>query len=113
MNHQYTNRVDYGLCGSITDINGWVRVRARDMVNGPAGTGKSTVLRELRRRLMAGGVYEPVVLAPSGVAAVNVSRCTIHQFFESGVDRGKGSMSFSPNLFVYPGLASPYHQGSV
>lgn len=44
-------------------------------VTGKAGTGKSTVLRELRSRRKA------IVLAPTGLAAVNVGGQTIHSFF--------------------------------
>jgi ATP-dependent exoDNAse (exonuclease V) alpha subunit len=46
-------------------------------VTGQAGTGKSTLLRHL-----AGALAErAVVLAPTGLAAVNVSGQTIHSFF--------------------------------
>jgi hypothetical protein len=46
-------------------------------ITGPAGTGKSTLLQNLREEL--GG---PVaVLAPSGLAALNVDGQTIHSFF--------------------------------
>lgn len=55
----------------------------RDLfVTGKAGTGKSTLLgrfREITRR-------EPVVLAPTGVAALNVRGQTVHRFFGFGVD---------------------------
>jgi ATP-dependent DNA helicase PIF1 len=44
-------------------------------VTGKAGTGKSTVLRELRSRARC------VVVAPTGLAAVNVGGETIHRFF--------------------------------
>lgn len=44
-------------------------------ITGKAGTGKSTVLRELRNRVRA------VVLAPTGLAAVEVRGQTIHSFF--------------------------------
>lgn len=46
-------------------------------VTGRAGTGKSTLLRALRDSLAA----ELVVLAPTGLAAVNVGGQTIHSFF--------------------------------
>ena len=46
-------------------------------VTGRAGTGKSTLLRTLRDSLME----ESVVLAPTGLAAVNVGGQTIHSFF--------------------------------
>lgn len=46
-------------------------------VTGRAGTGKSTLLRCLRDGLAA----ETVVVAPTGLAAVNVGGQTIHSFF--------------------------------
>jgi ATP-dependent exoDNAse (exonuclease V) alpha subunit len=46
-------------------------------VTGRAGTGKSTLLRGLRDNLD----QESVVLAPTGLAAVNVGGQTIHSFF--------------------------------
>jgi len=46
------------------------------MIGGKAGTGKSTLLKELRRR-------HPglIVTAPTGLAAVNVGGKTLHSFF--------------------------------
>jgi ATP-dependent DNA helicase PIF1 len=46
-------------------------------VTGRAGTGKSTLLRALRDQLAA----EMVVVAPTGLAAINVGGQTIHSFF--------------------------------
>lgn len=46
-------------------------------ITGRAGTGKSTLLRCLRDMI----VDEAVVLAPTGLAAVNVGGQTIHSFF--------------------------------
>ncbi len=46
-------------------------------VTGRAGTGKSTLLRALRDMI----TQEAVVLAPTGLAAVNVGGQTIHSFF--------------------------------
>jgi len=46
-------------------------------VTGNAGTGKSTLIRHLRRTLDK----EIVVLAPTGVAALNVGGMTVHSFF--------------------------------
>lgn len=46
-------------------------------VTGRAGTGKSTLLRALRDKTAA----EMVVLAPTGLAAINVGGQTIHSFF--------------------------------
>ncbi len=55
-------------------------VRAGDghlFVTGRAGTGKSTLLRMLRDELLD----EAVVVAPTGLAAINVGGQTIHSFF--------------------------------
>ena len=49
-------------------------------ITGRAGTGKSTLLRHY----CATAEHEPVVLAPTGVAAVNVCGQTIHSFFGFG-----------------------------
>ncbi len=46
-------------------------------ITGRAGTGKSTLLRALRDQIME----EMVVVAPTGLAAVNVGGQTIHSFF--------------------------------
>jgi len=46
-------------------------------VTGSAGTGKSTLLRYLGQRVAG----QAVVLAPTGLAAVNVGGQTIHSFF--------------------------------
>lgn len=52
----------------------------RILVTGAAGTGKSTLLRTISDfgRM---NQYQPVMLAPSGVAAVNVKGETIHRWF--------------------------------
>jgi hypothetical protein len=47
-------------------------------ITGPAGTGKSTLLRYLRERVKS----HHAVVAPTGVAALNVSGQTIHSFFK-------------------------------
>lgn len=44
-------------------------------VTGKAGTGKSTILKSVRGRLLS------VVMAPTGLAALNVGGVTIHRFF--------------------------------
>lgn len=46
-------------------------------VTGRAGTGKSTLLRAIRDMI----TQEAIVLAPTGLAAVNVGGQTIHSFF--------------------------------
>ncbi|MBO4590516.1 MAG: HRDC domain-containing protein [Bacteroidaceae bacterium] len=47
-------------------------------LTGKAGTGKTTFLHQLRTRLPK----RMVVLAPTGVAAINASGVTIHSFFQ-------------------------------
>ena len=47
-------------------------------LTGKAGTGKTTFLRELRAR----SPKRMVVLAPTGVAAINAGGVTIHSFFQ-------------------------------
>ena len=51
--------------------------RRHVFVTGRAGTGKSTLLTHFRRTTRKNAV----VLAPTGVAAVNVGGQTIHSFF--------------------------------
>lgn len=46
-------------------------------ITGKAGTGKSTLLREFVRRTKK----KVVVLAPTGIAALNIGGQTIHSFF--------------------------------
>lgn len=56
-------------------------------VTGKAGTGKSTILREIRKR------HKCITLAPTGLAAVNVGGQTIHSFFRfktGGLSRSDG-----------------------
>lgn len=45
-------------------------------LTGNAGTGKTTILREFRKRCGK----ECVFLAPTGIAAINVQGTTIHSF---------------------------------
>ena len=47
-------------------------------LTGKAGTGKTTFLKELRRR----SPKRMVVLAPTGIAAINAGGQTIHSFFQ-------------------------------
>ena len=47
-------------------------------ITGTAGTGKSTFLEYLKQEIFSS---EPVVVAPTGVAALNVNGMTIHKFF--------------------------------
>jgi ATP-dependent exoDNAse (exonuclease V) alpha subunit len=51
-------------------------------ITGKAGTGKSTLLSYF----CANTTKEPVVLAPTGVAALNVKGQTIHKFFGFSID---------------------------
>ena len=69
--------------------HGWTRLTfvsqsARDpvFVTGRAGTGKSTLLQYFR----ATTAKKLAVLAPTGVAAVQVQGQTIHSFFGFGLD---------------------------
>lgn len=47
-------------------------------LTGKAGTGKTTFLRNLRER----SPKRMVVLAPTGIAAINAGGVTIHSFFQ-------------------------------
>lgn len=47
-------------------------------LTGKAGTGKTTFLKELRKQ----SVKRMVVLAPTGIAAINAGGSTIHSFFQ-------------------------------
>lgn len=51
-------------------------------LSGDPGTGKSTVIREFLARKGGGAL---AVLAPTGVAAINVGGSTIHRFFGFGI----------------------------
>lgn len=53
-------------------------------ITGEAGTGKSCFLRLLCKKLKENHKHY-VVLAPTGVAALNVSGCTIHSFFKFSI----------------------------
>jgi ATP-dependent DNA helicase PIF1 len=56
----------------------WIESGCRCLfVTGKAGTGKSTLLQHLKRKVL----QKAVVLAPTGVAAVHVGGQTIHSFF--------------------------------
>ncbi|MEE3386279.1 MAG: AAA family ATPase, partial [Prevotella sp.] len=47
-------------------------------LTGKAGTGKTTFLREVKQR----SPKRMVVVAPTGVAAINAGGQTIHSFFQ-------------------------------
>lgn len=55
-----------------------VRNRRNVLITGKAGTGKSTLLTYVVRNELARNL---IVLAPTGVAALNVEGMTIHRFF--------------------------------
>lgn len=59
-------------------------------LTGKAGTGKTTFLRELRQKLPK----RMVVVAPTGIAAINAQGTTIHSFFQ---------LNFGPQI---PGAAN-------
>ena len=59
-------------------------------LTGKAGTGKTTFLRNLKKS----SPKRMVVVAPTGVAAINAGGVTIHSFFQ---------MSFGPQIPVEPG----------
>ena len=52
------------------------------LITGSAGTGKSTLLSHFCQSVD----WDPVVLAPTGVAALNVGGQTVHRFFGFGID---------------------------
>ena len=52
------------------------------LITGKAGTGKSTLLKYYCKKAKR----KPVVLAPTGVAALNVNGQTIHNFFRFRID---------------------------
>ena len=64
-------------------------------LTGKAGTGKTTFLRTLRERIPK----RMVVLAPTGVAAINAQGQTIHSFFQ---------LSLGPQV---PGMQSGEKKG--
>lgn len=51
-------------------------------LSGEAGTGKSTVLNKFRKEVSKLG-KKVVVVAPTGIAAINVSGSTIHRTFKA------------------------------
>ncbi len=64
----------------ITDVLSSARSGQSLLVTGRAGTGKSTLLRRLRTELEPSRGHIPVV-APTGIAALNVSGETLHRYF--------------------------------
>ncbi|MCX7996877.1 MAG: DEAD/DEAH box helicase [Patescibacteria group bacterium] len=67
-------------------------------VNGKAGTGKSTLIRMFRQK----SKKQVVVLAPTGMAAVQVRGQTVHSFFKFPprfMPRGYVSKVFAPQVY--------------
>ena len=56
-------------------------------LTGKAGTGKSTLINSF----LAKTRKHVAVLAPTGIAALNVGGCTVHRFCKIGIDRVKKS----------------------
>ena len=63
-------------------------------LTGKAGTGKTTFLKKIK----ATSPKRVVVVAPTGVAAINAGGVTIHSFFQ---------LSFGPNIPVQNGVEKP------
>ena len=63
-------------------------------LTGKAGTGKTTFLRNLKKQ----SPKRMIVVAPTGVAAINAGGVTIHSFFQ---------MSFGPQIPVSPDQQRP------
>ena len=59
-------------------------------LTGKAGTGKTTFLRDLRQS----SPKRMIVVAPTGVAAINAGGVTIHSFFQ---------LPFGPHLLACSG----------
>lgn len=57
------------------------KTRRSLFLTGKAGTGKTTFLRDITRHTKK----KHIVLAPTGVAAVNAGAMTIHSFFQFGL----------------------------
>ena len=55
-----------------------INTSANIFLSGKAGTGKSTFIKNLREKTSK----QTVLVAPSGVAAVNIGGVTIHSFFQ-------------------------------
>jgi hypothetical protein len=64
-------------------------------LTGKAGTGKTTFLRNLKKQ----SPKRMVIVAPTGVAAINAGGVTIHSFFQ---------MSFGPQIPVNPDQPRPF-----
>ena len=69
-------------------------------ITGQAGTGKSTILKYFRDN----SCKNIAVLAPTGLAAVNVDGQTIHSFFKFPLNLLEVEMKISPNKKLYKTL---------
>ncbi len=69
------------------------RTRVNIFLTGRAGTGKTTFLRRLKQL----GQRRMVVLAPTGVAAINAGGMTIHSFFQLSPELQLPGMADKPN----------------
>lgn len=67
------------------------KTSANLFLTGKAGTGKTTFLKELKRR----SPKRMVVLAPTGIAAINAGGATIHSFFQLPLSPYLPGASFS------------------
>ena len=69
-------------------------------ITGKAGTGKSTLLEYYRDN----ATDTPVILAPTGVAALNVGGETVHRFFNFGIDVTPEKVRNSRRRPRHPGI---------
>ncbi|MCH7549525.1 MAG: AAA family ATPase, partial [Candidatus Krumholzibacteriota bacterium] len=72
------NKTDIEITGEYQKIEALIEAgEPLIFVTGKAGTGKSTLIKYLRNSVRRNSV----VLAPTGVAAMNIQGATIHSFF--------------------------------
>ena len=74
--------------------------RGNLFITGKAGTGKSTLLEYYRDTAS----QTPVILAPTGVAALNVGGETVHRFFGFGIDVTPEKVRNSRRKPRHPGI---------
>jgi len=78
-NKHFTSTQEFSIPDEWKPIIEAVELTRQNMlITGAAGTGKSTLLREILRRRKK----HYVVVAPTGLAALNVGGSTIHSFFK-------------------------------
>lgn len=68
-------------------------------ITGKAGTGKTTLLKEILRRNEVGSQKNVVILAPTGVAAENAGGMTMHHFFQLPMKPYLPKHKVQPNLY--------------